>query len=64
MENSIEYYTRRLKLIQNLFITHETKLLQENADKIEALVEGYNQFKNDPDYDAGLAEFPQVFIFN
>jgi len=64
MEKPIRYYETRLKFIRELFKGHMQDLLQENADKIKMLVDGYNRFKNHPDYDSTLSEFPKVLIFN
>jgi hypothetical protein len=64
IEENIAYYQLRLEFIRKLFKDHQHDLLQRNADKIKRLVEGYNRFKNDENYDSLLAEFPQVMIFD
>jgi len=64
METNITYYKTRLELIRELFKDHKLELLQKNVGVIKTLVEKYNRFKNNKDYDILLAEFPQTFIFN
>ena len=62
MEGNITYYKIRLNLIADLFKENQIDLLQKNIDKIKDLVKGYKEFKNYPEYDPSLADFPEVFI--
>ncbi|MDD5191539.1 MAG: hypothetical protein PHH54_02725 [Candidatus Nanoarchaeia archaeon] len=64
MEENITHYVTRLNFLRELFKEHQHALLKENEERIKELVDGYNRFKNHPDYDRVLAEFPQVLIFN
>jgi len=62
LEYKFKDYEARLDLIRTLCLTNQIALIEKNKDKIRETLEGYNQFKDHPQYDRVLAKFPEFYI--
>ncbi|MDO8516512.1 MAG: hypothetical protein Q7S33_00140 [Nanoarchaeota archaeon] len=66
-EKDIRYYQQRLEIIEDIFVTslhdsEERKALDNNHNIVRKVLEGYNQFKNHPDYDSVLPGTIETFV--
>ncbi|MFA5953877.1 MAG: hypothetical protein WC812_04755 [Candidatus Pacearchaeota archaeon] len=64
-EGSMKYYESRMEYFIGLFKNHQTKVLDENIDKVKKVIDDYKEkYVLDSEYNSTLVNFVESFILN